>query len=429
MTPMRCRPHHSLPQQPSCCSPPAPGPLLRPTMPPHPKLPPARHSTPYWRTAAEPTSRPTPAASPPASADSLVSLDAGAVSVQPRNSVRAMFLRYFAGAHYHAWEDVEAPRVILSADRSLAWGLTRRVRGRAGGAGRPRRPTPPGLRLRLLGDVRLAGGPVSDDHRHLDRAAPATGALSVEQRLALLRRVFSFAPPCPAPPLFAVLLAISFCHLLNDMMQSLLPAMYPMLKTDVRARLRADRPDHAHLPAHGVAAAAAGRALHRPHPQAVLAGDRHGLHAGRAVCCCRWRAASAVLLVAAGARGARLVRLPPGVFARRADGVRRAARPGAVAVPGRRQRRLGARAAAGRVHRAAARPGERRVVLAGGAARHRSCCGASAAGTSVSRAAASRPSARRRRRRHPTLSPAPGAARARRAARADLLEVRLPGEL
>jgi len=31
---------------------------------------------------------------------------------------------------------------------------------------------------------------------------------------------------------FAVILAISFCHLLNDMMQSLLPAIYPELKTD-----------------------------------------------------------------------------------------------------------------------------------------------------------------------------------------------------
>jgi FSR family fosmidomycin resistance protein-like MFS transporter len=30
---------------------------------------------------------------------------------------------------------------------------------------------------------------------------------------------------------FAVLLAISFCHLLNDMMQALLPAIYPTLKT------------------------------------------------------------------------------------------------------------------------------------------------------------------------------------------------------
>ncbi len=33
------------------------------------------------------------------------------------------------------------------------------------------------------------------------------------------------------PTAFAVLAAISFCHLLNDMMQALLPAMYPMLKS------------------------------------------------------------------------------------------------------------------------------------------------------------------------------------------------------
>jgi FSR family fosmidomycin resistance protein-like MFS transporter len=33
------------------------------------------------------------------------------------------------------------------------------------------------------------------------------------------------------PPGYAVLAAISFCHLLNDMMQALLPAMYPMLKS------------------------------------------------------------------------------------------------------------------------------------------------------------------------------------------------------
>src|ERR1700739_722356 len=30
---------------------------------------------------------------------------------------------------------------------------------------------------------------------------------------------------------FKVLLAISFCHLLNDTIQSLLPAIYPILKT------------------------------------------------------------------------------------------------------------------------------------------------------------------------------------------------------
>src|SRR5271168_385606 len=31
---------------------------------------------------------------------------------------------------------------------------------------------------------------------------------------------------------FAVILAVSFCHLLNDMMQALLPAIYPTLKVD-----------------------------------------------------------------------------------------------------------------------------------------------------------------------------------------------------
>ena len=54
-------------------------------------------------------------------ADSLVSLDDGVVSVQPRDSVQAMFTHYFAGARYHAWEDLEPPRVVLAADRSLAW--------------------------------------------------------------------------------------------------------------------------------------------------------------------------------------------------------------------------------------------------------------------------------------------------------------------
>ncbi len=40
------------------------------------------------------------------------------------------------------------------------------------------------------------------------------------------------APVVPAATtVFSVLLAISFCHMLNDMMQSLLPALYPMLKS------------------------------------------------------------------------------------------------------------------------------------------------------------------------------------------------------
>src|SRR5574338_1439828 len=35
----------------------------------------------------------------------------------------------------------------------------------------------------------------------------------------------------PSRTVFAILAAISFSHLLNDMMQALIPAMYPMLKT------------------------------------------------------------------------------------------------------------------------------------------------------------------------------------------------------
>jgi FSR family fosmidomycin resistance protein-like MFS transporter len=51
-----------------------------------------------------------------------------------------------------------------------------------------------------------------------------------------VRRVSEAAAPtssatAPAQTAFTVLIALSFCHLLNDMMQSLLPALYPMLKS------------------------------------------------------------------------------------------------------------------------------------------------------------------------------------------------------
>ena len=44
----------------------------------------------------------------------------------------------------------------------------------------------------------------------------------------------SAAVPPAAKTAFGILLAISFCHMLNDMMQSLLPALYPMFKTAYR---------------------------------------------------------------------------------------------------------------------------------------------------------------------------------------------------
>ena len=37
---------------------------------------------------------------------------------------------------------------------------------------------------------------------------------------------------------FTVLFAIRFCHLLNDMMQAVLPAIYPTLKMSISSQLR-----------------------------------------------------------------------------------------------------------------------------------------------------------------------------------------------
>src|SRR5271165_2474588 len=42
----------------------------------------------------------------------------------------------------------------------------------------------------------------------------------------------------PEHTVFAVILAVSFCHLLNDMMQALLPAIYPNLKADFGLNFR-----------------------------------------------------------------------------------------------------------------------------------------------------------------------------------------------
>jgi FSR family fosmidomycin resistance protein-like MFS transporter len=37
--------------------------------------------------------------------------------------------------------------------------------------------------------------------------------------------------PALSATTFSVILSLSFCHLLNDLMQSLVPALYPILKT------------------------------------------------------------------------------------------------------------------------------------------------------------------------------------------------------
>ncbi len=54
-------------------------------------------------------------------AETLLSIADGAVTASPRDSVRAMFGRYFTGASYRAWDDLEPPRILISDDNSLAW--------------------------------------------------------------------------------------------------------------------------------------------------------------------------------------------------------------------------------------------------------------------------------------------------------------------
>jgi len=40
-------------------------------------------------------------------------------------------------------------------------------------------------------------------------------------------------PPVATDTVMPVILAVAFCHLLNDMMQALLPAIYPNLKVQL----------------------------------------------------------------------------------------------------------------------------------------------------------------------------------------------------
>ncbi len=86
---------------------------------------------------------------------------------------------------------------------------------------------------------------------------------------------------------FAILGALSFCHLLNDMIASLVPAIYPLFKNSFAARLRRGRAHHADLSVHRLDLPAARRALHRSPAAALFAGGGHGLHARWGWSCCR----------------------------------------------------------------------------------------------------------------------------------------------
>ncbi len=61
---------------------------------------------------------------------------------------------------------------------------------------------------------------IADEFPHVAAAAP-TAAMPAESRVTTVRA---------GGTIFPVLIALSFCHMLNDMMQSLIPSLYPMLK-------------------------------------------------------------------------------------------------------------------------------------------------------------------------------------------------------
>ncbi len=224
---------------------------------------------------------------------------------------------------------------------------------------------------------------------------------------------------------FSVLVALSFSHLLNDMMQSLLPALYPMLKSSLAL-------DFGQV---GLITLAFQLTASVLQPVVGIVTDRrpmpYSLAIGMAFDADRAAAALARDELPGGAGGlgrgrARLGDVPPRGVAHGALCLRRPARACAVAVPGRRQCRLGAGAAARRLHRAAGRPAQRRVVRADRAAGHGDPqqCRALVRAPPLD---AGQPAARRRRRAREHLAPA-----CRRLAgdpgRADLLEVLLSGQ-
>ena len=135
-----------------------------------------------------------------------------------------------------------------------------------------------------------------------------------------------------------VLIALSASHMLNDVMQSLAPALYPVFHRAVRAELLPDRPHYFRLPAHRLLPSAAdrdepGQAAAEFHP----AGG-HGLHAGRPGAAGFRQFLFADPALGGGGRH-RQRRLPPRGVPRRPRGVRRPARLRAEPVSGRRELR------------------------------------------------------------------------------------------
>ena len=214
-----------------------------------------------------------------------------------------------------------------------------------------------------------------------ERARSASSAHSlrtgneVASRVRVYGREFHSQTSAQAEPgrratRFNVLGAMSFSHFLNDMMQSLIVAIYPLAQGRIPLEFRADRRDHAHLSGLRIALAARHRHLYRQASQALLAERRHGFHADRHAdpgLCAELRQR---------ARGRRTDRrglrdLSSGILAHCAPRLGRPPRPGAVDFSSRRQCRQRHGSAARRLDHHSARPDQSGLVCPGGVARHR----------------------------------------------------------
>src|ERR1041384_8137849 len=143
--------------------------------------------------------------------------------------------------------------------------------------------------------------------------------------------------PVAERAVFSIILALSFSHFLNDTMQSLVPALYPMMKDSYGLSfaqiglitLAMQVVSSLLQPMVGLFAD------HRPQPYSLAAGMGATF-------------IGLLLLANADAGGGlgrhRLRRVPPGGVAGRAHGLGRAARARAILVSGRRQCRFGDRA-------------------------------------------------------------------------------------
>ena len=202
------------------------------------------------------------------------------------------------------------------------------------------------------------------------RAAPCARALpfmcmshrnSRPSTRSLLAR--AILPMKPAERIsYGVLLSVCACHAINDMIQSLLSAIYPTLKADFNLTFGQIGASDARVSAHGVPACSLSSGSRRTgRAPALFAACGHALHARRID-----RPRDRSELRGSGRRRVcprdGLVGVPSGVVARRHTCCDRTAGPRAVALPGRRKRRLDARTPRGCVRGPALGPRERQRI-------------------------------------------------------------------